>query len=342
MAILITGATGLLGGALTAALIAKGHAVVALVNRNRVIRDNGGNELIAKPCDLTSQPIGLCALQGDIRQPGLGLGDAERAWLEQHIRVVIHCAAIVQFEASWNDLEAVNVGGTRHVAQLCPSARFIHVSTAYVCGLADGPIAEAPCNAEGPFGNRYEQSKAQAEAFVRQLRPDSIIARPSIIVGEASSGRIRSFDTIYRAFKFIAEGKITEVPALPTATLNFVPIDHVINGIIALVGLPEAHGQIVHLAARTASPAVRFLTLIGAMEGLHSPRISAPEHIAMKRETIAVRLARPYWGYFRRHPEFATDALAKLAGINAPEMDDAAVLRQIAFCLEHGFIRASR
>ena len=178
--------------------------------------------------------------------------------------------------------------------------------------------------------------------LLRQLRPDSIIARPSIIVGEASSGRIRSFDTIYRAFKFIAEGKISEVPALPTATLNFVPIDHVVKGIIALVGRPAANGKIVHLAARTAVPATRFLTLIGAMEGLHTPRIVAPEHIAMNRETIAVRLARPYWGYFRRHPEFATDALARLAGIAAPEMDDAAVLRQIAFCLEAGFIRASK
>ncbi len=341
MTILVTGAAGLLGGALIAALIEAGHAVVGLVHRETVLRDNAGKALAAPLLDLAAPPPRLCVLRGDVSQPGLGLDSAALAWLDHHVSAIIHCAALVRFDAEWAALAAVNVAGTRHVAQLCPDARLIHVSTAYVCGLQDGLIAEAPCHPAGPFGNDYERSKAHAEAALRRLRPDAIIARPSIIVGEQASGRIRSFDTIYRAFKFIAEGKIAAVPASPQATLSFVPIDHVVQGIAALVETPTADGSIVHLAARDAVPAERFLRLIGAIEGLSSPRIVAPEARVGGRASVAERLARPYWGYFQRCPAFATAALAELTGLAAPVMDDAALLRQIAFCAEAGFIRAN-
>jgi nucleoside-diphosphate-sugar epimerase len=339
VAVLVTGAAGLLGGAVVAALTAAGHSVIAMVHRESTIRDNAGTTLAPSAWGPTSPPPRLCVLHGDVRQPGLGLDAEIRGWLDRHVTAIIHCAALVRFDAAWDDLEAVNVAGTRHVAQLCPAARFVHVSTAYVCGLTDGPIAEAGCHPEGPFGNLYERSKALGEAALHDLRPAAIIARPAIIVGEAASGRIRSFDTIYRAFKFIAEGKIAAVPALPTATLNLVPIDHVVSGIAALVSQAEADGRIVHLAAREAFPAVRFLELIGAVGGLSSPRIIAPGADPAARATIAERLARPYWGYFQRHPQFATDALPELTGISAPHVDDALLLRQIAFCAAAGFVR---
>ena len=205
--------------------------------------------------------------------------------------------------------------------------------------MRNGPIPETPCNPAGPFGNLYEQSKALGEAELHRLRPGAVIARPSIIVGEHASGRIRSFDTIYRAFKFIAEGKIAAVPASPEATLDFVPIDHVVRGIAALLEVREGEGLIVRLAARKAAGASRFPGLNCDEPGLQSPRIAEPQQHDQRGGSVAERLARPYWGYFRRHPEFATDALADLTGIAAPRWDDAALLRQIVFCAEAGFLR---
>lgn len=337
--IFVTGAAGLLGGALIAALTEAGHCVAALVHREAMIRDNAGNALPAVPCDPAAPPARLSILQGNVSRPGLGVDASTRAWLDRHVTVVIHCAALVRFDAEWDDLEAVNVAGTCHVARLCPDARFIHVSTAYVCGLKDGPIPETPCDPAGTFGNLYERSKAHGEAELHRLRPAAAIARPAIIVGEQASGRIRSFDTIYRAFKFIAEGKIAAVPVLPQATLNFVPIDYVVAGITALVDRQDADGRIVHLAARQAVPATRFLGLIGAIPGLNSPQVITPDHHAKAPANVAERLARPYWGYFQRHPEFAASVLEELTGIGAPVMDDAELLRQIAYCAEAGFIR---
>lgn len=337
--IFVTGAAGLLGGALIAALTDAGHCVAALVHREAIIRDNSGRALLAAPCDPGAPPPRLCVIKGDVSRPGLGLDATTRAWLDRHVTVVIHCAALVRFDAEWRDLEAVNVAGTRHVAQLCPDARYIQVSTAYVCGSKDGLIPEAPCDPAGPFGNLYERSKAEGEAELHRLRPDAVIARPAIIVGEQASGRIRSFDTIYRAFKFIAEGKIAAIPAAPQATLNFVPIDHVVAGIAALVDRRDADGRFVHLAAREAVSATHFLRLIGKIPGLNSPQVITPDHHAKAPASVAERLARPYWGYFQRHPTFATTALEEVTGIVAPDMDDAALLRQIAYCAEAGFIR---
>jgi nucleoside-diphosphate-sugar epimerase len=183
VAVLVTGAAGLLGGALVRALTGAGHPVIGLVHREASIRDNGGNVLDAGPFNSASPPHGFMVLHGDVSQPGLGLDSAAQAWLDRHVSAIIHCAALVRFDAEWDALKAVNIAGTRHAAALCPDARFIHVSTAYVRGLRDGPIAEAPCDPDGPFGNLYEQSKAMGEAELHRLRPAATIARPSIIVG---------------------------------------------------------------------------------------------------------------------------------------------------------------
>lgn len=343
MNIFLTGAAGLLGGALAAALVKDGHAVVGLVHRTADIVGNDGRRLATGPYDGTAPlPGTVTALRGDVLRQGLGLEGEIRGWLDRSIDVVVHCAALVKFEADWSELEAVNVAGTRHTARLFPNARFIHVSTAYVCGLRNGAIAETPCNPDGPFGNGYEQSKACAEAALTALRPDAVIARPSIIVGEAASGRIRSFDTIYRAFKFIAEGKIAAVPVAQHATLNFVPIDHVVAAICDLVKSPAANGLICHLAAKNSVSAAHFLRLIGTIPGLASPVLSHQYPDLCRKTGIADRLAQPYWQYFQRHPEFATNQLPRLSRRAVPVMDDAALIRQIRYCMAAGFIRAGK
>lgn len=340
MIVLVTGAAGLLGGALVADLLARGHGVIGLVHRQTAIRSHDGVAIPAPRFDGAAPPAGqLVSLRGDIRSDGLGLDQATQDRLRNMVDLVIHCAALVRFEADARDLAAVNVDGTRHIATLFASSRIIHVSTAYVCGLRDGPIAETPCDPDGAFGNGYEASKARAESDLRTLRPDATIVRPSIIVGEAQTGRIRSFDTIYRAFKMIAEGRIAAIPVTPQATLDFVPIDHVVGGIGDLVTQPDAVSAIIHLAAHEAVNAAHFLSVIGRIPGLAAPIIMSGHDPALMASGIAERLAQPYWGYFRRHPAFATARLAALTGRPAPVVDDSALIRQIDYCIAAGFIR---
>lgn len=340
MNILVTGAAGLLGGAIVAELLRHGQGVVALVHRQADIRGNDGVAVPTTPFSGRAPLAGQALLlHGDIRNSNLGLDELMRAALGRSIDLVIHCAALVQFEADGVDLEAVNVNGTRNVVTLFPDARFVHVSTAYVCGLRDGTISETYCSPYASFGNSYEQSKARAEATVYEMRPDAMIVRPSIIIGEHATGRIRSFDTIFRAFKFIAEGKITSVPVAVKATLNFVPIDHVVAGIRDLADHRGSQGEIFHLASLNSVSAGHFLSLIGRVAGLQSPKIVRPGDVASELPGIATRLAQSYWGYFQRYPEFETGALAARTGRAAPVMDDAALIRQIEYCVAASFIR---
>ncbi|MDY7098326.1 MAG: SDR family oxidoreductase [Pseudomonadota bacterium] len=337
MNVLLTGAAGLLGGAIAQQLVRAGHDVIGLVHSATDIRGNDGSSVSS--VDYGAERAGhVQVLKGDVSAPDLALDAECLADLSARIDCVIHCAALVKFEADYQELAAVNVDGTRHVAAAFPDARFVHVSTAYSCGIANGPVPEQPHSCEGPFANGYERSKAMAEAQLRLIRPDAIIARPSIILGEFGSGTIRSFDTIYRAFKFIAEGYVNAVPVAPDATLNFVPIDHVVAGIVALAEAEEP-ADIVHLAAQTAFCARRFLELIGSFEGLRCPRILPVGDEPAGKSRLAARSVAPYLSYFSRNPEFETDGFSQLTGRPSPDMDEDAMLRQIRFCIDAGFIR---
>lgn len=344
--ILVTGAAGLIGGAVVQALAGSGRAVVGLVHGNPDIIGNDRRPVPLSAFGAKVPERGTVApLRGDVRERGLGLDPSALAWLQRHVDVVVHCAALVRFEADAAALDAVNVQGTQNIAALFPAARFIHVSTAYVCGLLDGPVPETACDPFRTFGNGYEQSKATAEFRLRALRPDACILRPSIVVGERLTGRIRDFDTIYRAFKFIAEGRIDRVPVASSATLNFVPIDHVVGSICDVASRMESgagfSGEIMHLAAQSAVPAARFLTLLGQVSGLSAPRITDPDEAPPADSGLSERLVRPYWGYFKRNPQFETEQAARLLGREAPHMGDAELLRQTEFCVRAGFIRPS-
>jgi len=338
--IFLTGAAGLLGGALAHELVRAGHGVVGLVRNETEIRGNDGAVLNAPRFD-GNLPSAAEArtLKGDVTKPDLGLDTAHLAALIDGVDCVIHCAAMVRFEAAFEDLKAVNVDGTRNIAALFPDARFIHVSTAYSCGLREGLIAEQRHGDNDNFGNGYERSKAIAEDQLLTMRPDAIIARPSIVLGEHTSGRIRSFDSIYAAFKFIASGRIASVPVAHGSTLSFVPIDHVVNGVVALATQASATHQIVHLAAKEVVDTRRFLYLIGQIPGLLSPAITTPSDDASGLGGMTQRLVQPYLSYFTRSPRFETKALTWLTGIEPPEMSDADILKQIEFCVASGFIK---
>ncbi|WP_298303513.1 SDR family oxidoreductase [uncultured Erythrobacter sp.] len=340
MIIFLTGAAGLLGGAIAHELVRRGHGVIGLVHNAADIRGNDGGALQASSFDGDPPQDGeILTLRGDIAEPGLGLSESERMAVAQGVDCVIHCAALVRFEAPSEDLESINVHGTCNVAKQFPNARLVHVSTAYSCGLRKGAISETSHGPNDSFGNGYERSKALAEHRLLELRPDAIIARPSIIVGEHKSGQIRSFDTVYTAFKFIAEGRVKSVRVDPRSTLNFVPIDHVVEGIVALACDTNAQSEIVHLAAREAISSELFLSLIGRTPGLRAPQIAAPCVEANGLAGMTERLIQPYLSYFERSPQFETNAITRLVGLKAPQLDAQDLLKHISFCVDEGFIK---
>lgn len=329
--ILVTGASGLVGRALCAALAARGHAVVAMLHR-----------AAAPPGS------GAVAMQGDVTADGLGLDPSVARGLD----LVVHCAAVTAFNLAPAVYERVNVGGTAQVlafaAQAMPAVSVLHVSTAYVCGTQDGAVPEAP-SAASRFNNGYEASKAAAEALVlaAHARGQAVaIARPSIVAGDWASGAIGAFGSLYQLIRLVAEGRTGALPAAPGASLNLVPIDHVVGGLADIAErMPQADGRIVHLAAADPVPLAALTALAAEYPHLHPPRFVQPEQfdparLSPRQRWFHERIARPHACYLRPSPRFVTANLAALSGRTCPPTDAGYVRRLIHYAMAAGFLPA--
>ncbi|MCZ6768609.1 MAG: AMP-binding protein [Acidobacteria bacterium] len=87
----------------------------------------------------------LIAVSGDISKPGLGMDDALRSRLEEEVDIVINSAAAVSFDAPLDEALEVNVLSAGRIATFtssCQGAMLVHVSTAYVSGVAKNSVPE--------------------------------------------------------------------------------------------------------------------------------------------------------------------------------------------------------
>lgn len=333
---LLTGATGLIGGEICRLLLDRGWDVRALVRRDAPICGNDGQMLASSA---------LTRVAGDIGQPACGLDRAMQDRLERDVDLVLHCAASTAFNASEEHHHRTNVAGTAHMLELCGRSPFLYVSTAYVCGQIDGPVAELACPPNSEFANGYERSKARAEALVEQSGRPWLIARPAIVVGAAADGRIRRFDSIYSAFKLLAEGRVKAIPATANASLGFVPIDHVALALAALAGrYQNFDDQHVHICPSQPLAVADFVAAIGSYPRLTAPRLAAPadfdeEQLPRMEKMLLGRMLKPYLPYFQRNPQFATGRLERITGLQSPVVDQAFLHTLIGFAVAAGFLR---
>ncbi len=330
--ILVTGAAGLVGGELCGALADRGHAVTALVHRSRRILRGGREEVsIAREAG----PGRIVLVDGNLAQDNLGW-TADRADALLAHDIVVHCAADTSLGGDEEKRRALNVDGThrllRWLARGAPPPALIHVSTAYVCGARSGPVAEAPAP-KGGFNNGYEASKAEAERLVLGSGLAAVIARPSIVVGRSSDGALSRFDNVYGLFRLGGEGRLRELPATSYATLDLVPIDHVVGGLVDFVEHFEAAaGRIFHLASDAPVPVVALCAL--DVPGFRTPRLVPPAAGKQRGDFLAL-----FAGYLEQDPRFATDNLAKLSGRRCPPTDLFFLRRLVEGACRAGFMR---
>ena len=337
MHIFVTGAAGLIGGEVCARLVRAGHRVTALVRSNPDVLANDGTR-----ADVSE------ILTGDLSQDGMGLDAETLDRLASEIDCVLHCAALTRFDLDEAAYRATNIEGTARALELArrAGAGFLHVSTAYVCGERTGPIGEGDDLPAGGFTNGYEASKAQAEALVRASGVPYVIARPSIVVGDSRTGAIRQFDTIYAAFKLIAEGRVRHMPVQQGATLDFVPLDHVARGIVALMErFDAAQGAAYHLVSGGPVSVAAFAEAIGSFAEFEAPVLADaarfdPSDLPPMERRLFKRVAGLYAAYFQRDPRFDDARLRAVTGLEPPAMDRAMLRKLIQYCLDVGFLKA--
>jgi long-chain acyl-CoA synthetase len=103
------------------------------------------------------------------------------------------------------------------------------------------------------FANAYERSKFETERYLRlwKNRLPLIIFRPSIIVGDSTTGVTSAFNVIYTPLKFICRGFVRVLPGSRKTALDVVPVDFVCDAIchIAIRKDSSVIGKIYHLTA---------------------------------------------------------------------------------------------
>jgi thioester reductase-like protein len=269
--VFITGGTGLVGADIIRRLLRDERVgrVIALV------RGNGAHacpRLVEAVQQLEEFPLGAGMLEkltvvcGDITLEHFGWPMQDWQACARRVTHIIHSAADVRFHLPLDEARRVNVGGTRTMLAFAAQAsesgslrHFSYVSTAYVCGDRIGRVKEDDSTDMPHFTNNYEQSKWESEQLVRaaMTRIPSTIFRPSIIVGDARTGRTNAFKALYVPLRLIVRGMLREVPPV-SAPLDVVPVDYVGSAICHVALGCGGIGQTLHLtagAARSSSAA---------------------------------------------------------------------------------------
>ncbi|WP_272476047.1 SDR family oxidoreductase [Baekduia alba] len=334
-AVLLTGVTGFVGTAVALRILERSdRQIVALVRaadrREAAERVRGALAEVTPPELLDAYAARCAAVPADLLADGLGLRHGDREEIARRCDEVIHCAASVSFDLPLDLARAVNAAGAARIAELAARVaqrgeglrRVVHVSTAYVAGDRDGTFGEDDVTRDVPFRNTYEQTKHEAEELLRAWEPalPLQIVRPSIVVGDRTTGWTRSFNVLYWPLKQFARGRLPVVPAIADAPVDVVPVDYVADTVLGLAGAPA--GTYHAVAGEQAATVAEVIDLAAARFGVPAPEIVDPRVIdeALARpmgeaQRRALEQARIFFPYFRLGVRF-DDRWAR--GILAP------------------------
>ena len=253
--ILVTGASGMLGGAVADLLAARGEKVTVMQRRTA-----GGRhpEVLG---DIRNQTDLLRALEGQ---------DA-----------VIHLAAKVDVIGEWMDFVDVNVRGTTSLVEAMQSlggGALVQVSSPSVAhtgsslaGAGAGPAT--PMRARG----HYARTKAAAELFALAAdSPELAVAavRPHLVWGPGDT------QLVGRIAQRARQGRLALVGS-GMALVDTTYVDNAAEAIVAALDqIERAHGQAFVVTNGEPRPIGELIAGICAAMGAPAPRLSIPTPVA--------------------------------------------------------------
>ncbi|MFJ1751548.1 thioester reductase domain-containing protein [Kitasatospora sp. NPDC088134] len=255
--VLLTGATGFLGGYLLARLLATAGTTVHCLVRGRTperAAEALDGRLRAHGIDPAAVRGRVVAVSGTLSKPLLGWSADAFAAAAERIDTVYHCAASVNLLASYEQLRTATVLGTAEVLRFAATHRVKPVH--YISTL--GVLAHALAAGGGrrlaeddplppPAGPGYCRAKWVAELLVRTAAARGLpvrIHRPGAILGDDSGAAVATTDWLMRLTA--ASVRVGAVPrheaVLPLATAG-----HIADAVVALsLQAPPADGPVYH------------------------------------------------------------------------------------------------
>ncbi|MFI1098514.1 amino acid adenylation domain-containing protein [Streptomyces sp. NPDC020917] len=254
--VLLTGATGFLGGFLLDSLVRHTDAVVHCLVR----ADDSAHALDRIHANLSRHGLTrpgsgrVKAYAADLEHTGLGLSPDCRQSLADTVDLILHNAAHVNFVYPYSALRDANVGAVRQLVGLA-SAR--HIPLHYVSSiavLAGSGAAGVRCFTETtPLSHPelismgYSESKWVAERLLQNAAAAGLpvtVHRPYEITGHSRTGAWNT-DTALCAFL----DAITRLGVAPDIRLplDMVPVDFVADAIVGLASTYPHVGGVFHL-----------------------------------------------------------------------------------------------
>ncbi|WP_170211904.1 non-ribosomal peptide synthetase [Saccharothrix australiensis] len=261
--VVVTGATGFLGGRVVAELLRCGvehvHCVVRAPDRDEAVAK------LARALEPTGVAVDerVVPVPGDLRLPRFGLDDAAWAALAERADVVVHNGAVVNWLADYRGLAPVNVGATGQALELAgPDRPLVHVSTVGVFPFGGGAARvvredDPPGDERQLFGG-YTRTKRAAEQLVvaaRRRGSPVTVARPGTITGHSRTGRFNQASFLDRML--VGCIHLGCAPDLDM-WVDMSPVDAVAS---SLVHLPL--GGTYHLTNPRPAPLARVLAWLG-------------------------------------------------------------------------------
>jgi thioester reductase-like protein len=227
-------------------------------------------------------------IDGDPAAMDLGLSGEEFRSLAGEVDRIHHVAQVSYLGVDTKTAEQVNVSGAREILELAEACNalkcLVFHSTAHVSGDREGRVFESDLKAGQSFRNIVEETKGRAEKLVRAAmdRLPIAVVRPSIVVGDSTTGEVDQFDGPYLLILLILTSPpdfALPLPGRGDAPLNLVPIDYVVRAARA-IGLSErAIGKTFHLVDPSPPSARRVFELVARAGGRPQPRGFIPANL---------------------------------------------------------------
>jgi len=353
--VLITGATGAIGSMHILELLNRGYEVFCL------IRGNSEDERLKKLAVVVGYNIAyrVRIIGGEITKPLAGVDHQVIAALKGSIDVVIHHAGSIKFDRKWQEeIMATNIMGTANMLALAEALAikyFCYDSTAYALNLQPR--------------NPYEESKQIAEGLVLDWQyGQSMVWRPSIVVGRSTDGVTHGFSGYYGFFsgfnylkyQFAKQWQDDEdgcrqtgvefnnktmillrplyIDYSRTSTLNLIPVDWAVSTMTDL--LEADNWGTAYNIVNNNPPLVAWIIersfdilAIKGVKRLPCGEFPLPtsDLWATIQQSINSKLER-FWPYINHEIPFVSDA-----SVPAPQVDTSFLEKMLAYAVEYRF-----
>jgi nucleoside-diphosphate-sugar epimerase len=328
--VLLSGATGLIGGELMLILAAKG------IHSTAVVRAADADKARARLLGRLQKSVFwkpefaefVSAEAGDTEAPDFGL----KASVLQSADVILHSAASTSFKPDAG-VYPVNIKAAGNFAgilkSLKPSQRGFFVGTAAVTMEPRGVITE-----DMPFAgyaNDYIRSKRDAETLLRASGAPFVSLRPGIVLSRGIDDAKLTRNMLW-AIPVMAE--LGDVPLDPLARLDVSPVDFVAGAFAEMLLKNDLAHDCYHVSTGEASLTLQALAdaLTPSMPGIKQQGMRGPDYVpvpSFARQRWMFAALQPYlpfltadavFSHARLRAEIGTLAMAPTPASYLPDM----------------------